>query len=106
MAHLGKALRDAGISRALDSVKAEYREHYRTVMARWYATVPIGGRFKIEDGHALLGRAPPVPQQMSGLSNAFITPLLDNGQVELFDQQCSDRPANHATRTRVYRRIA
>lgn len=101
----GKTRRDDGIGRALDNVKEEYRNHYRTTMWKWFSTVKVGGTFMLEEGHALLTIPPAIPQQVSALSNGFIKPLLRNGEAELYSQSCSLKPHNNATRTRVYVRL-
>jgi hypothetical protein len=48
---------------------------------------------------------PRIPQSLSANSSAFISKLLDGGDVVINDVQPSGVPANHATRTRVYKRI-
>jgi hypothetical protein len=101
----GKTRRDDGISRALDNVKEEYRNHYRTTMGKWFSTVKVGRTFMLEEGHAHLTMPPAIPQQTSALSNGFIKQLLRNSEVELYSQSCSTRPHNNATRTRVYVRV-
>jgi hypothetical protein len=59
----------------------------------------------IEEGHARLTLRPRIPQSLSANSSGFIRRLLDDGIVVCMSQDTSHKPANHATRTRVYRRV-
>lgn len=101
----GKARRDAGIALVVGNAKEEYRAHYRQTMAQFFATIRVGGTFRIEEGHDMLKLAPHVAQATSGLSSGFIRPKLDDGSVVDVDTTTSSRRKNNATRTRVYRRV-
>lgn len=105
MDNTGKSLRDDGIELALANSSEDFKAHYQQTMAQFFATIRVGGTFRIEEGHSLLKLRPHHPNALGANSSGFIKPKLKEGSVIEAAFVTSDRPANHATRTRVYQRI-